>query len=74
MPNITLSINEDLLKAGRRYAQAHNTSLNSLVRDLLGKTVRQESEEKWKEMFKLMDEAGGNSRGQKWKREDLYDV
>jgi len=39
MANITLSIDEELLSSGRRYAQARGTSLNSLVRELLRNTV-----------------------------------
>lgn len=30
MPNLTLSIEEDILKAGRNCAKKHNTSLNKL--------------------------------------------
>ena len=74
MPNITLSLNEELLQAGRRYAHDHNTSLNALVRDLLGKTVKKDSKGGLEEFFRLADENKWSSKGQKWKREDLYDV
>jgi hypothetical protein len=74
MPNITLSIDDNLLDAGRRYANAHNTSLNALIRDLLSEAVTNPSGDWLTEAFKLMDRAQGNSRGKKWKREDLYDV
>ena len=74
MPNITLSIDEDLLKAGRRYAQDHNTSLNALVRDLLAGTVKKSSGDRLQELFRIADKAGWSSKGKKWKREDLYDV
>jgi hypothetical protein len=74
MPNITLSIDENLLEAGRKYASAHNTSLNTLVRDLLEAAVMNRSGAWLDEAFKLMDQAKANSRGKKWKREDLYDV
>ena len=39
MQNITLSLDEDILKAGREYAKKHKTSLNSLIRRLLEQTV-----------------------------------
>ena len=74
MPNITISIDEDLLKAGRQYAKKQNTSLNALIRKLLGKTVKCESKNWLDECFKLMDQAEVNSQGKRWKREDLYDV
>ena len=74
MPNITISLDEDLLKAGREYAQKHHTSVNALIRKLLEQTVRHQSENWLDECFDLMDQAEVNSKGQRWKREDLYDV
>lgn len=73
MPNITISLDEDLLKAGRQYARKHNTSVNALIRKLLEQTVRSRSKEWLDESFKLMDQAAVNSQGKRWKREDLYD-
>jgi hypothetical protein len=43
MPNITISLDEPLLKSGRQYAQMHGTSVNALIRNLLEKTVRNDS-------------------------------
>ena len=40
MPNITISIDEKLLKIGREYAEEHHTSVNALIRNLLEQTVR----------------------------------
>lgn len=74
MSNITLSLDDDILKAGREYAKQHNTSLNALVRRLLEDTVCESSELWLEECFELMDRANGKSTGRKWKREDLYDV
>jgi len=31
MPNITISIDEKLLKFGREYAEKHHTSVNALI-------------------------------------------
>ena len=73
MPNITLSIDENLLDAGRKYAQAHNTSLNALMRDLLAKTVIRPPGSRLEEAWRLADKAGVGSKGKKWKREDAYD-
>ena len=45
MPNITISLEESLLKTGRRYAERHQTSLNALIRTLLEATVRDQSKD-----------------------------
>ncbi len=74
MPNITLSLNEEILRAGREYARKHNTSLNALIRKFLRQTASKGSTDWLEECFTLMDKAGGNSRGKKWTREELYDV
>ncbi len=74
MPNITISLDEDLLKAGRKYASEHRTSINALVRKLLEQTVRSQSKAWLDECFDLMDQAKVNSRNKRWNREDLYDV
>ncbi len=74
MANITISLDEDLLKAGRGYAKEHNTSLNNLIRTLLGQTVRRKTDDWQEECFQLMDRAKADSEGHHWKREDLYDV
>ena len=74
MPNITISLNEDLLKSGRRYAEKHQTSVNALIRKLLEQTVRSDSNDWIEECFRLMDRAKANSGGRRWEREDVYDV
>lgn len=74
MPNITISIDEDLLKSGRRYAEKHQTSMNALIRKLLEQAVRSRSKAWLEECFQLMDRAGADSKGKHWKREELYDV
>ncbi len=74
MPNITISLDEDLLKSGRRYAQKHQTSLNALIRTLLEQNVRSQSKNWLEECFQLMDRTNVNSKGQQWRREELYDV
>lgn len=74
MPNITISIDEDLLKSGRLYAEKHQTSINALIRKLLENTVRTQSEAWLDECFQLMDRINVNSNGKRWRREELYDV
>ena len=75
MKNITLSLDESELEAGRKYAQEQGMSLNALIRQLLGRTVRSASENWIEECFELMDQAKVKKRQIRvWKREELYDV
>ena len=72
MRTITLAIDDETLEAGRAYAHRHQITLNALVRELLVKTVVADRPAAVREMFRLMDAFPGNSRGQRWTREDLY--
>ena len=74
MSNLTISIDDDLLKSGRQYAKKHHTSLNALIRKLLQETVTQNRQNWLDDCFDLMDESGANSHGKKWYRGELYDV
>jgi hypothetical protein len=71
MPNITLSIPEDLLKNGRKYAQKRGTSLNALVRTLLAETVFKPTEAV-DSMIERLRQSTGNSKGVKIHREELH--
>ena len=73
MPNITISLDKDLLKSGRCYAEKHQTSINALIRKLLEQTVKSDSDNWLEECFNLMDRTNANSKGQTWSREELYD-
>ena len=74
MKNITLAMDEKLIEAGRRYAQQHHTTLNALVRDLLRREIGEQKKEHWSDTFlRIAREAGGNSHGWKWNREEIYD-
>lgn len=74
MKNITLSIDEHILQAGRDYARTHNVSFNVLVRRLIEQTVVSGKEHWLEETFSLMDKVQVASGAQKWKREELYRV
>jgi hypothetical protein len=73
MKKITLSMDEELLQAGREYAQAHNISFNALVRDLVRRTVKSDSSIWVSEMIQNMRNSAGNSRGKEWCRKDSYE-
>lgn len=74
MKNITLSIDEDTLEAGRNYAKRHKMSLNMLIRRLLKQNVTDSSTQWLSETFELMDRAKANSQSKRWRREDLHRV
>jgi hypothetical protein len=71
--NITLAIDDETLAASREYAQNHGTTVNALVRQLLERTVREDSKAKIEELFRLMDEYPGDSQGWRWNREEIYE-
>jgi hypothetical protein len=72
MKNIILAIDEEILERGEEYAKRHHTSLTGLVQDLLEQTVKPRTE-LLEEMFRLMDEAKGNSEGETWTREEIHE-
>lgn len=74
MKNVTLSVDEEILNAGRDYAKKHNMSLNALIRMLLERSVIKSSTQWLTESFELMDKAKANSNRSTWKREELHRV
>ena len=74
MKNITLSIDETVLQAGREYARKHNISFNFLVRKLVEQTVITHKDNWLHDTFSLMDTLSVTSGNEKWTREELYRV
>lgn len=74
MKNITLSIDEDVLQAGREYARQHHVSFNVLVRKLIEQTAVQKKSRWLEDTFTLMDRANVSVAGRPWRREELYRV
>ncbi len=73
MKNITLSIDEELLQAGREYARKHRLSFNALVRKLFKQTVNSNKNNWLDETFALMDRLEITSEAiPPWNRDDLY--
>ncbi len=71
MANITLSIDDELLKRGRSYARARGTSLNSLVRKLLVDAVSN-PDALVDSMIERLRQSSGDSKGVKFTREELH--
>ncbi len=74
MKNLTISLDEKLLKEGREYSRKHNISLNRLLRNTLVKTFSPKTSQWLDEVFMTMDKTKASLKGKKWKREDIYDV
>jgi hypothetical protein len=75
MANVTLSIDDDVLRRCRAYAGAHGISPNALMRELLERAVPVSSDDAADQEFNaLMDNLKVSLKGTRWTREELYDV
>jgi hypothetical protein len=75
MKNITLAIDEKVLKQARAYAARSGTTLNALVRDHLARLVGEQRkiEEARRGLLELIDKSTGRlGPNHKWNREELY--
>lgn len=75
MKNITLAVDEKVLKAARAYAASHGTTLNALVREHLASLVRKDEriEEARRGLLELIDKSTADmGPNYKWNREALY--
>jgi hypothetical protein len=72
--NLTLSIDERLVKRARKKAEAMGKSLNQLVREYLERLVGSEDAERdVEELRRLSAESRGRSRGWRFRREELHE-
>ena len=72
--NITLSVDDEVVRLARQRAEAMGTSVNQMVREYLetiaGKSDREADA---KEFSRLSRIAPGNSRGWKFNREEIHE-
>ena len=75
MKNITLSVDENVLIAVKRYAVEHNTTVNGLVRDYLTKLASQtdRAAKARTRLKELSQEATCDPGSWQWNREDLHE-
>jgi len=75
MKNITLSVEEDVLEAVRRYAMVNRTSVNAIVREELHRLARTHGrvEDAMKELRMLSARSPGLLGSEKWTRVELHD-
>lgn len=76
MANLTLAIDDELLRRARIRALESGTSVNAAVRDfLVSFTGTSQQEATVQTLIALADDAGATSgdRGRGWTREDIYE-
>lgn len=72
--NVTLSIDDDVVREARKRAEAMGTSVNQLIRDYLEQFAGKADRKRLAEEFeRLARSSGGNSRGWKFNREELHE-
>jgi hypothetical protein len=76
MTNITLAIDDKLLKSVRAFAKARGTTLNALVRSELSQLIEQDQrrEEARRGLLELMEKSTARlGPDYKWNREEIYE-
>ena len=75
MKNITLSIEDDVLREARKIAAERGTTVNAMVRASLAELVRQKKRTRsaLARMRELAEEGGMEVGDRTWSRDDLYE-
>jgi hypothetical protein len=76
MPNITLSVDDEVIKKVRKVAVDKNTTLTTMVREFLQSVADSDAAEKKQAIRKLQKSFQGLSRDmgtRTWTRDDLYE-
>jgi hypothetical protein len=76
MPNITLSVDDEIVKRVRKIAIDKNTTLTAMIREFLTSVAARDAQVKKEAISKLRQSFKTISRdmGQrKWSREDLHE-
>lgn len=72
--NITLAIDEQLVRRARRIAQAQGKSLNQIIRDQLERLTAQDDADAWiADLERLSRQSRGRSRGWRFNREEIHE-
>ena len=75
MTNLTLALEEALLRAARKLALDRNTTVNQLVREYLKNFIEEQSRRKaaGARLSKMMENGILEVGPRTWSREDLYE-
>ena len=72
--NVTLSVDDRVIRQARRRAEAMGTSMNQLVREYLEQLAGEADADAAADEFERLSRASqGNSRGWKFNREELHE-
>ena len=74
--NITMAIDQDLLKKARKIAVDKNTTVSGLIRSYLNNLVEQEEKNKDEiisELTNIFDHSKAVIGNKNWNREDLHE-
>jgi len=72
--NITLAIDDNLVRDARQVARAMGKSLNQVIREHLEHlTDRDRAERDLRELERLSMESGGHSGGRRFSREEIHE-
>lgn len=76
MANLTITVDDDLLRRARARAVEQGTSVNAVLRDELSRYVEASGGDRAAEAFLAVAKASAGSSGphrRSWTRDDLYD-
>jgi len=76
MPNITLSVDEDVIKKVKKIAIDKNSTLTAMIREYLESLAKREDIERERKISELEKGFSNMSRDmgkRTWTRDDLYD-
>jgi hypothetical protein len=71
--NLTLAIDDHVLKAARKIAAEQDTTVNQLVREYLERLISDRRKIAREKLLEFMDNSTATFDTTKWKREDLYE-
>ena len=72
--NLTLSIDEQIVKQARKVAESQGTSLNQMIRDYLRlMTAERDAERDIEELRELSARGQGRSAGWRFDREEIHE-
>ncbi len=71
---LTVTLNPELAAAARDHAHRHHVTPEELISQLLDRELAGDATAWVDDLFTRMDQAGGNSGGTAWTRDELYRV
>lgn len=75
MANLTLTLDDDVLRRARRRALEQGTSVNAIVREQLTRFAGAEADTALASFLAFSEEstASSGAKGRTWRRDELYD-